>query len=160
MRTFRVLRARSRALPIVALLAAAVVFIGGCESSLKAEYTYPGTWEGYIGLGQQTDQIATGDLTMIVDNDRNVSISGSITGNWNVYGGDFVLEFEGNPIMRVHDDIFGEITMTRYRAGIDTTEVTVLFTGEFAPYSVSCFGDWQTVTGSAFSGSGSWTVAK
>ena len=50
--------------------------------------------------------------------------------------------------------------MTRYRPGVDTTAVTVLFTGLFSEHSVSCFGDWQTVSGSVFSGTGTWTVAK
>ena len=160
MNVFRVLRARSRYLVAGAMILGTAFMMFGCENSLKVEYNLPGTWEGYIGLGQQTNQVAVGDLTMIVDNQRNVSVSGVITGSWDVYGGEFTLTFEGNPILRVQEDIYGEITMTRYRPGIDTTAVTVLFTGLFSEHSVSCFGDWQTVSGSVFSGTGTWTVAK
>ncbi len=156
----RVLQAYRRRLPAVSLIVVSAVLLVSCESSLGVEYTLPGTWEGYIGLGQLTNQIAKGDLTMVITPQKAVTVSGSISGYSDIHGGDFVMVFEGSPVIRVQGDVYGQITMTRYRAGIDTTDVTVLFTGTFSDMSVSCFGDWGTVTGSAFSAAGTWTAVK
>ena len=103
--------------------------------------------------------LVKGDLTINIDSSEECGIQGYMSGNLDPWG-DFDITFTGSLPVRTLGDLYGEITAVRCRAGVDTLEATVLFMGEFSTTSPYAFGQWRTVTGSAFGSSGLWTVKK
>lgn len=101
----------------------------------------------------------TGDLVLLIDESRECSVDGAMSGT--ILGwGDFELRFTGTIYINVTNGALGEITITRYRAGIDTVQVTGSMAGQFDLKQVYAFGSWETNLDEAFDIEGEWGAMK
>lgn len=145
----------------IKLIAVCSTFIAliTCGSPVQSDpVAIPGTWEGYIGFGG-LGTLITGDLTLEISEAKVCTVNGEASG---LLGGtDYIeLEFEGLMYIDVSNIPMGDITVTRYRAGIDTVQITAIMSGEFNLVSAGAFGEWHAYPDQAFSGEGNWTVLK
>ncbi|MFC1500072.1 hypothetical protein ACFL6T_03525 [Candidatus Zixiibacteriota bacterium] len=102
--------------------------------------------------------VATGDFTITIQKSLNCDCSGDMSGVSGVWG-DFVLTFTGFPVIGSSNLLTGEMTVTRYRAGIDTLVATAWLSGSFiGKDNASLMGNWGTVNGASFMADGRWGV--
>ncbi len=141
------------------MITAIVLTLSGCGTPVKVEYTIPGHWEGFIGLGNSAYLWAKGDLFIDITQSKECTVKGGFSGEYAEWG-TFSLEFSGSPFIRDIGDIYGEISAIRTRAGVDTLTASVLFRGQFSETSAGAFGEWYTLDGSPFGASGIWTTIK
>ena len=89
----------------------------------------------------------SGYNTITVCDNRTCSLVAEISGELPDWGGAFSLLIEGEPDLDASGGILGEITITRYRTGQDTTQAVGIWTGIFELSSKVAMGDWYTVSG-------------
>lgn len=148
---------------ICSVLTSMLITTAGCESPTEAGHGLAGEWEGYIGLSLTVPPVVKGDFTVTILKSLDCDCSGSMSGffsGWN----DFVLTFTGSPGIDSNHLINGEMTVTRYRAGVDTLVATAWISGSFigdlGDPNISVTGLWGTVNGSPFMADGRWGAYK
>ncbi len=117
-----------------------------------------GEWEGYVGYGSYPSQI-TGDLTLIVHDDKSCTVDGALSGNILAWG-DFELKFEGTLYVDIATTALGEITVTRIRTGADTVQIAATMSGKFDLEQAYVSGSWESNIDAAFGASGDWGALK
>jgi hypothetical protein len=138
------------------LVAAAGLLAASCSDTGNPDpVSYPGFWEGYLGLADNNSGIAT----LEIESDLSCLATGVISGN-NQAWGDFEIRFEGDVTIRVDETLLGPITITRIRPGIDTLQAQGTMSGEFNLRLAQCLGYWSTDTGEPFGVQGSWGARK
>ncbi len=145
-------------LPATFLLTMLALLLAHCSNPTEGTCR-KGHYEGYIGLGANVSQVATGELTIDIDRSDACTLAGTISGEWTPWG-DFELSFCGEPWIRTCGDMMAHLTCRRVRAGIDTLEAAVTLYGDFSSTSPSIYGQWYTDDGSPFAASGLWSVLK
>ena len=142
----------ARSIVLLCLLVA-LVATAACEDPARPEpVTVDGRWEGFIGWGVPPYTF-TGDMVVMVNEAGECSVDGTMLGTllgWN----EFELRFAGTLYLDVFNAALGEITITRYRAGIDTVQVIGTMTGDFDLEQAVVLGEWECNPGEAFNISG------
>ena len=141
------------------LLTSTLITTAGCDSPTEGDYGFKGEWEGYIGFTMMIPPLVKGDFTLNIEKSRDCGCYGSMSGVYDGWG-DFELTFTGCPIIDVFNSIRGEMTVTRYRAGVDTLVATASISGYFSDLTPAAFGEWNTVEGSPFAAGGRWGASK
>jgi len=147
--------ARSAAVTLLlALFLAAVALLTSCYTFPDEQTTLPGDWFGYLSLGQSTG----GYNEMSIDGSKNCVLFGRVSGDLEGWG-PYTLIFEGEPEV-LGSRMLGVITITRYRAGIDTLEATGYWSGDIDLKLGLMFGIWKTELGEPFYAEGPWGANK
>jgi hypothetical protein len=126
------------------------------DPGLPEPVSYPGTWVGY--LGYQGIQVENASM-LIINSDRTTTFMSDHTGNTPAWG-DYRLVIEGTLTIRSDDTILGEVTITRYRAGVDTLQNTAIMSGAFELRLAQVLGEWYTPSATPFGINGSWGARK
>jgi hypothetical protein len=143
-------------------LLATFLLILGCSWSLSCCDTgtkptlYAGTWTGYLSMGGNDN----GYNTITVSSDRTCCLIAEISGNRPDWGGSYTLRIEGAPELDSSGFILGEITITRFRTGVDTTQTTGTWSGAFILSTKVASGGWNSIAGGAFICSGEWMATR
>lgn len=126
-----------------------------CDSGTKPSL-YAGVWTGYLGFGSND----SGYNTSTISDDRTCSLVAEISGNLSEWGGAYTLRIEGEPELSASGYVLGDITFTRFRSGIDTTQTTGTWSGQFFLSSNSAAGLWSANPGGPFTCNGNWIATK
>jgi len=125
----------------------------GCSTEPE-QATYPGTWVGYLRLGNQS-----GTMTLEISEDLTCFATGSVSGhiiNW----GDYELDLEGDLTIGVTGNVMGGVTICRACTMHDTTLADGIMSGQFNLSTATVAGTWTTSEGAPFSASGRWGGGK
>ena len=141
------------------ILVCCISWILACGESTEPEsVTLAGRWEGFVGLGAPPYPIK-GDLVLLVDENRECSVDGSMSGSLLTWG-NFELRFTGTLHVSVGNAALGEIALTRYRTGIDTVQVTGTMSGQFDLEKKYVLGSWHSDPDEVFAINGEWGAMK
>lgn len=146
---------------IIKLLATFIIVIGcswslsSCDTGSKPSL-FSGTWTGYLSLGSND----SGYNTTTISDKRTCCLIAEISGELPQWGGPYRLLIEGEPDLDASGYIFGEITITRYRTGQDTTQTMGIWSGSLYLESNVGNGQWYTASSEPFNCSGVWMAVK
>ena len=150
--TMRLARGR-RLLTLIALVV--LMLATACsETGAPPKVSYPGVWIGYLSFNGV--EIASATTMTITDDEAHCYISATHHGSRIAWGGEYVLKIEGDLALQIDERVLGPITITRYRAGVDTISVTGYMSGVFELRLAQILGGWQSNEGQAFTASGTW----
>lgn len=125
-----------------------------CDTGTKPSL-FAGTWTGYLSFGSND----SGYNTTTVSDDRTCCLIGEISGERSGWGA-YRLLIEGEPVLDASGYVSGDIAITRFRTGIDTTQTAGTWWGNFSLSSKVASGSWSVIQDAAFSCSGSWMAVK
>ncbi len=149
-RTLRPFRLRI-ALLAIAICAGAIA----CSKGPLEKTSVKGTWTGYLEFAGST----AGYNTMTIDEEKECSLVAEISGELAAWGGAYTLRIEGEPII-YYEQVIGDITIWRYRPGIDTVRTTGRWSGEFHLDTKVAWGSWMVDFNGPFSADGTWMASK
>jgi hypothetical protein len=153
--TMRLARGR-RLLTLIALVV--LMLATACsETGAPPKVSYPGVWIGYLNFNGTN--IASATTMTITDDEDHCYIMATHYGSRPGWG-EYMLRIEGDLTLQVDERVLGPITITRYRAGIDTVSVIGYMSGIFELRLRQVLGGWQSNEGQVFSASGTWGARK
>jgi hypothetical protein len=152
-RTAPLARSAAAAL-LLALFLAAAALLTSCYTFPEEKVKLTGDWFGYLSLGQSTG----GYNEMSIDGNKNCILFGRVSGDLEGWG-PYTLIFEGEPEV-LGSRMLGVITITRYRAGIDTLEAMAYWSGDIDLELGLMYGIWKTEMDQPWYADGPWGANK